>query len=162
MPTLTRTGTLTLAFAALLGLASTGCGSVYNGQHSTSMHFLVEPANGTFAGWSAVDLGFDVSSVDSASLWGCSLAVENPPPNDLSFLSSVTGESNGTPLASLSSFPAGEPNASMNILYYGDLKPLFESSSKIQINWSGTLNPDFTAWPSGGIWVTANVTVNVQ
>jgi hypothetical protein len=135
---------------------------VYNGQHSTDMHFLVVPSNGSFAGWSAVDLGFDVNSVGSAHLWGASLSVESPPEADLSFLSSVTGQANGTTLANLSSFSAGEQNAPMDITYYDDLKPLFESSSKIRIDWAGTLNPDFTAWPSGGIWVTANVTVNVD
>jgi len=65
-------------------------------------------------------------------------------------------------VAHLDSFPSGQPPVSMHIDYLGDLHPLFETSSMIRINWTGTVNPAFTAWPSGGIWLQGDVIINIQ
>ena len=103
-----------------------------------------------------------ISSVGTTVLWGVTLSVESPPESDLSFLSSLTATAGGQTVATLSSFPAGEQSAPMNITYFQDLHPLFESASTIRINWSGTTNPAFNAWPSTGIWMQADVKINVQ
>ena len=156
------TGALSLVLTALLGLSSAGCGAVLDGQHDTTVHFLVEPASGAFAGWSDITVDGDISSVGTTTLWGISLSVESPPEADLSFLSTLVAQSNATTMATLDSFPRGEQSALMNIAYFDDLHPFFNGTSTIRINWSGTINPAFNAWPSTGIWMQADVKINVQ
>jgi hypothetical protein len=149
---------------AALALASTGCGSVVSGEHSQSFNFLVNPVPGgtSFSGWTNINVAGNINSVGPADLWGVTLGVQSPPEADLSFMSTLAGSAMGTTVATLNSFPAGEQTANMTIVYLGDLHPLFQDSSTIHIIWTGTTNPAFTAWPSGGIWVQGNVTINVQ
>jgi hypothetical protein len=157
-----RTGALSLALTALLGIASTGCGAIEDGTHDTTVHFLAEPSNGAFAGWSDITLDGNISSVGTTVLWGITLSVEMPAEADLSFLSTLTAAAAGQTVATLDSFPRGEQSALMNITYFQDLHPLFETSSTIRINWAGTTNPDFQSWPSGGIWLQADIKINVE
>ena len=162
-----RTGVLSLALTALLALSSTSCGAVLSGTHDTQFHFLVEPqAGGNFSGWTEITLGGDISSVGTTKLWAISLVAQTPPEADLSFLSPLKGEAvtatGRTPVATLTSFPPGEQTASMQIVYFDDLHPLFKDASTIRIEWTGATNPAFTQWPTGGIWMQGDVTINVE
>jgi hypothetical protein len=160
-----------LGVTAALALGATGCSSVIDGEHDTSITFLVEPAPGgtSFNGWTDIVVDGDISSVGTTNLWGVTLSVKSPSTvTDLSFLSTLTGQAvtptASTTVATLDSFPRNQTTVSMNVVYLGDLHPLFESSDEIRIVWTGTTNPDFTGWPTDGtgIWLQGDVRINVQ
>jgi hypothetical protein len=152
-----------------IALFTGGCAS---GEHDATFHFLVLPLTGSvaFKGWTDITVGVDVSSVGTAVLYGVTLQVESPTTvADLSFLSTLTGAATDpnaagafTTLVTLDSFPPGETSADMQIDYPGDLRPLFDSTNTIRINWTGNTNPAFTAWPAGGIWVAGDVSIDVE
>ena len=161
---------MVLSALALLALGATGCGSTLSGNQDTTVHFLVEPdlSTQTFNGWTQITVDGNINSVGVANLYGVELGLETPSATvtDLSFLSTLTGQAaDGTTLttvAHLDSFPKGEPTVSLHVDYLGDLHPLFETSSMIRIDWTGTVNPAFTAWPTGGIWLQGTVVINIQ
>jgi len=155
-----------LGLTACLALTC-GCSAAVSGEHDTTFHFLVAPgSDGNFTGWTEIHLSTDINSVGSATLWSVTLSVESPPQADLTFLSTLTGAAvvgtTDTTVATVSSFSPGEQTANMNIVYLGDLHPLFKDSQTIHIDWTGATNPRFTAWPTGGIWMQGDVTINVQ
>jgi hypothetical protein len=172
MLTAARTGSTKALFsvgvAAFLALGATGCSAAIDGEHDTTIHFLVEPgASGAFNGWTNIVLDGDINSVGTANLWGVTLQVEQPSTaTDLSFLSTLTGQAvtatASTTVITQDMFPRNQTTVSCNVEYLGDLHPLFESSDEIHLVWTGTINPDFTAWPSGGIWVQGDIRINVQ
>ena len=155
---------------AATALSSGGCASALSGTHDTDFDFLVEPVPaGTFQGWTNITLGEDISSFGEAELYGVSLQVEtakSPTVTDLTFLSSLKAfavtSTGTTQLAHVSSFPRGSTTADMYIDYLGDLHPMFENDTTIHIIWTGSVNPAFTGWPSGGIWVSGDVTINLD
>jgi len=159
---------MALSALGLLALGSAGCASVVSGNQDTTIHFLVEPkSDGSFFGWTEITVDGDINSVGVANLYGVSLGLEQPSTvSDLTFLSTLTGQAVTptalTTVAHLDTFPRDQPTVSMHIDYLGDLHPLFESSTTIRINWTGTVNPAFTAWPTGGIWLQGDVTINIQ
>ncbi len=168
-PTSSLRASSTLVLAALLALGSAGCASSLSGEQDTTIHFLVEPDPGTqdFTGWTEITVDGNINSVGVANLYGVTLGLQEPSTvSDLSFLSTLVGKASTpsglTQVTHLDAFPRGEPSVSMHIDYLGDLHPLFETSSTIRIDWSGTVNPDFTAWPAAGIWVQGDVIINIQ
>jgi len=80
-----------------------------------------------------------------------------PPAQDLTFLSSVLGEAvtstKRTKIVSQSPFPKGEPNVILDLAYEDDIRPFFEDGHKVRLEWTGQTNPNFLAWPPGGIKV---------
>jgi hypothetical protein len=159
-----------LVAAAAFALSTSGCAAVLSGQHDQTFHFLVVPqGNDTFWGWSEITLGADIDQFGSAELYGVTLQVSTPPTvTDMSFLSSLKAEtvtpSARTTVATLNQFPRGEQTVIMHIDYLGDLHPLFETSTKVRIEFTGSINPAFKAWPpnNAGIWVQGDVTINLQ
>jgi hypothetical protein len=159
-----------LGVAAILALGATGCSAAIDGEHDTTIHFLVEPApDGTFQGWTDITLDGDINSVGTTNLWGVTLQVEQPSTvPDLTFLSTLTGQavvgSVSTTVVTQDSFPRNDTTVSLNVKYLGDLHPLFETSNEIHLVWTGTVNPAFTQWPAGGagIWVQGDIRINVQ
>ncbi len=154
--------------AAALSLSTSGCASLLTGEQDATADFLVEPkSDGTFWGWTEITVGGDINSVGPANLEAVTLQVEKPPGfDDLSFLASLKGEAvtptARTTVAVLDSFPRGEEAVVMNIVFQGDLHPLFKDQSTIRIEWTGATNPAFTNWPDGGIWVKADVKIFIQ
>ncbi len=161
---------LSLGVAAVLALGVTGCSAAIDGEHDTTIHFLVVPAPDTsFNGWTDITLDGDINSVGTTNLWGVTLQVEQPSAvTDLTFLSTLTGQAVvgdvSTTVVTQDSFPRGQSTVSLNVEYLGDLHPLFESSNEIHLVWTGTVNPAFTGWPAGdtGIWVQGDIRINVQ
>ena len=162
--------TFTLGVAAGLALFAGGCAS---GEHDTSFDFKVDPFTGltAFTGWTDITLGENVSSFGKAVLYGVNIQVEKPVNvTDLSFLSTLTGAATdpsggaATTLVTLDSFPPGATNEDMQVVYFGDLRPLFDSTNTIRINWTGDVNPSFKGWPSdgSGIWVLGDVSIDVE
>jgi hypothetical protein len=158
---------LFLATAAL-GVSASSC-SIFYGEHDVTVHFLAKPGgSGSFTGWSEISIDQDVSGVNKATLLAVTLSVEKPDSvTDLTFISSLEGSvtgSDGQPMriVSLDEFPRGEAAVSMNVLYSGDLKPLFKDPHTIRINWKGTANPAFTNWPPDGIWVNSSIKIDVE
>ncbi len=101
-------------------------------------------------------------------LYGVTLKVEKPPTiTDMSFMSSLTAyavnaSGEQTQVAHVESFDRGETSVQMHVDYFGDLHPLFKDAHTIHIIWVGSANPAFTAWPSDGIWVSGDVTINLD
>lgn len=163
---------LSAPLVAVVALSSTSCAALYSGRHSTHVSFPVVPSNGAFGGWTEIKVGADVNSVGFSTLTAVILTVdtEKTPPGiqDLSFFQSLTGTvigANGesTKVASGSDFRKGDTSVILENDYLGDLRPLFKTDGRtIHIDWAGTMNPAFTNWPAGGIWVKAEVVVDIQ
>lgn len=153
--------------ASALALSPTGC-FVLLGEQDAETRFLVVPRSDlTFWGWSEITVGVDTSSVESATLLAVSIDVDQPPGTpDLSFLSTVKAEAvndaGRTTIATKNEFPPEEHSVVMNIDYGGNLKPLFKNEDTIRIEWTGSVNPAFTAWPEGGFWIRVQIKINVE
>jgi hypothetical protein len=142
----------------LVALGSMGCSSVV-GQQDVDASFTVTPkADGTYLWWNEIEFGDDVNSFGVARL-GFVRIDAAPPAEDLTFLSMVQGEavtsSGRTLIAKKDGMPKGEPNVVLDVVHEGDIRPFFEDGT-VRIEWTGKTNPNFTAWPAGGI------TVNVK
>jgi len=152
-----RRATLLLALSLTAG--SFGCSSVVS-EYDVDADFTVSPkVDGTFFWWNEIKLESDVNSYGSARLGFVRLDAAAPA-EDLTFLSSVYGEAvtgtGRTPIVAQDGFPKGEPNVVLDLLHKGDVRPFFEvveDGSKVHIEWSGSTNPSFLAWPPGGIKV---------
>ena len=161
--------TLGVLFTAALAVSTSGCLAVFGGLQSTNVDFLVVPHNGAFWGWTEITVGVDISSVNKATLVSVTMDVEKPVGTpDLSFLSTLKGEAvtptARTTLVTLDRFPKGEQAVIMNVVYAGDLHPLFKDSQTIRIEWTGATNQAFTGWPPGnaGFWVRGAVQINLE
>lgn len=156
--------------AAAFCLSTSGCLAVLGGLQNTTIDFEVVPnKSGTFFGWTEITVGGDISQVNSATLVSVTLQVEKPPNvTDLSFLSTLKGEAvtsaARTTVVTLDKFPRGDAAVIMNVVFTGDLHPLFKDAQTIRIEWTGVANPAFTGWPADGtgVWVQGNVQIDIQ
>ncbi len=155
------------AFAAF-ALSTSGCAALITGDQDADASFPIKPrSDGTFWGWTEITVGADINSVGPATLTAVTIEVEQPEGYpDLNFLTSLKGETvtdtARTTVVTLDSFPKGEQAVVMNIVYQGDLHPLFKTSDTIRIEWTGTTNPAFTDWPADGFSIKANVKINIK
>jgi hypothetical protein len=156
------------AVAALVG--GTGCASVIGDQEIETI-FRVNPKNdGSFWGWSEVSFDEDPSQVDSAEIGWVTLHAEDPPHADLTFIKTVMGEAvtetERTPLAQQSVFPPGEDEVLLDLLYDGDIRgfvqPDEDDAHKIRIEWSGSTDPAFTAWPENGFRIRVTALIKID
>jgi len=149
----------------LLALSTSGCGSTLTGEQDTTIHVLAEPTSpGGTALWRYTDIHVagDINSVGPATLLAVTLALDEPSPvSDLSFLSTLQAQAAGTTLATLTTPTRDEQSVSLHIDYFGDLHPLFESSTTIHIVWTGTLNPAVTV-PAAGVSLQGSIKINIQ
>jgi hypothetical protein len=150
----------TLVLAISLAAGSFGCSSVVS-EYDVDADFTVSPKiDGTFFWWTEITLEQDVDSYGNAHLGFVRLDV-SPPAEDLTFLDSVLGEAvtstARTPIVSQSPFPKNEPNVVLDLLHEGDVAPFFEDGRKVRVEWTGVSNPQFLAWPPGGIKVAVKV-----
>jgi hypothetical protein len=155
--------------AALLALATSGCGATLSGDQDAKFNFQLvnHPASNTFSAWTDIMVDGNINSVGPATLVFVKLALDTPSPvTDLSFLSTLEGQAvtatTTTTVATLTAPTRGQQSVSLHIDYFDDLHPLFESSSTIHITWTGTTNPAFTAWPADGIGLQGDVEIDIQ
>lgn len=149
-----------LLVGAVMAMGTFGCSSVVS-EHDVDANFTVTPdVNGTFFWWNEVTLDGDVNSYGAARLGFVRVSVA-PPAEDLTFLDEILGEavtSTGrTPLVSKSDIPVKEPDVILDVLHEGDVRPFFEDGKKVRVEWTGRTNPNFLAWPPGGIDVAVKV-----
>ena len=142
--------------ALCLTVGSFGCTSVIS-EYDVDADFTVTPKiDGTFFWWNEITLDNDVSSYGAVRLGFVRLDVM-PPGEDLTFLSSVLGEAvtskERTKVVSQSPMPKGEPNVVLDLAYDGDIRPFFEDGKTVRLEWTGQTNPQFLAWPPGGLQV---------
>jgi hypothetical protein len=157
---------------AALALAGSGCSSVAGVQQTTIDFSILPRADGTFWGWTNITVQQDVNQSNGATLLSVTLDVANPPGTpDLSFLKTLDGVADApndagpqTPVLSLDDFPKGEQAVVMNVLYHGDLRPFFTDGHTIRLEWTGTINPAFTAWPpdNAGFQLRGRIQIDVQ
>lgn len=152
---------------ALLSLSSGGCASVVSEQEADAKFLVAPGADGTFFGWSEITIQEDANSVDGASLRAVTVEVLDPPSvTDMTFLSGVLGEvvtsKERVKGVQKDPMPEGERVVPLDILYGGDLRSFFEDGHTIRIEWSGSTNPSFTAWPKDGIWIRAHIIVSIE
>jgi hypothetical protein len=161
---------LGVVLTAALCASTSGCLAVFGGLQNTTINVQYVPnSTGVFSGWTEITVGGDINSVNSATLVSVTLDASTPVGTpDLSFIGSLKGEAvtatARTTVVTLDSFPKGEQSVAMNVVYDGDLHPLFKDSQTIRIEWTGTSNPAFTAWPPGGVGfgVQGNVQIDVE
>jgi hypothetical protein len=143
----------------LVGFGSMGCSSIVSEQDLDASFTVTPKADGTYFWWNEITLGEDVNSFGVARLQFVRLDAQAPA-KDLTFLSMVQGEAvtsqARTLIAKRDGMPKGEPNVVLDVLHEGDVRPFFEDGRTVRIEWTGTTNPNFMAWPTGGI------TVNVK
>jgi len=149
-----------LLVGAAMAMGTFGCSSVVS-EHDVDANFTVTPAiDGTFFWWNEVTLDSDVNAYGAAHLGFVRVSVA-PPAEDLTFLDEVLGEavtSTGrTPLVSKTDIPPKEPDVILDVLHEGDVRPFFEDGKKVRVEWTGRTNPNFLAWPPGGIDVSVKV-----
>lgn len=161
---------LGVAVTAALCVSTSGCLAVFGGLQNTTIDFQIAPNNtGSFFGWTEITVGGDINSVNSATLIAVTLQGQDPTTTpDLSFMSTLKGEAvtatARTTVVTLDRFPKGEQAVTMNVVYDGDLHPLFKDNTTIRIEWTGVANPAFTAWPAGGTGfsVEGNVQIDIE
>lgn len=130
--------------------------------------FLVAPkSDATFFGWSEITIEEDTSAVERATLQAVTVEVMDPPEiTDLSFIQGVVGEvvtsTARTKGVEKSPMPKDERVVPLDIVYGDDLRSFFEDGHTIRIEWTGSTNPAFTAWPAEGIWIRVHIIVNVE
>jgi hypothetical protein len=149
-----------LFVGAAMAMGTFGCSSVTS-EYDVDANFTVTPKiDGSFFWWNEVTLESDVSSYGAARLGFVRVSVA-PPAEDLTFLDEILGEavtSTGrTPLVSKTDIPAKEADVILDVLHDGDVAPFFEDGKKVRVEWTGRTNPNFLAWPPGGIDVSVKV-----
>ena len=149
----------------VLGLGSLGCSSVVS-EYDVDADFTVTPkVDGTFFWWNEITLDSDVNSYGAAHLGFVRIST-TAPAKDLTFLDAVLGEavtSTGrTKLVSKKGMPANEPDVLLDILYEDDIRPFFEDGHKVRVEWTGSTNPNFLAWPPDGIKATVKVRLTLD
>jgi len=156
-------GFVLFAFVGVAG--SLGCSSVTS-EYDVDADFTVTPkVNGSFFWWNEITLDSDVNSYGAVSLGFVRLDVQSPA-KDLTFIKDILGEavtSTGrTSLVQKKSMPKDEPNVVLDVLYDGDVRPFFEDGKKVRIEWTGDVDPNFLAWPPGGIDVAVKVRLKLD
>jgi len=144
----------------IMGAGTMGCGSVAS-EYDVDADFTVTPKiDGAFFWWNEITLDSDVNSYGAAKLGFVRLDVQ-PPAEDLTFIHDILGEAvtstARTPLVQKKSMPKGEPNVVLDVLHEGDVRPFFEDGKKVRVEWTGSTDPNFLAWPPGGIQVAVKV-----
>jgi hypothetical protein len=159
-----------VVLTAALCASTSGCLAVFGGVQNTTIDFPIAPnSTGSFFGWTEITVGGDINSVNAATLISVTLQAQNPDATpDLSFMSSLKGEAvtptARTTVVTLDRFPKGEAAVTMNVVYDGDLHPLFKDNMTIRIEWTGVSNPAFTGWPAdgSGFGVEGNVQIDIE
>jgi len=59
-------------------------------------------------------------------------------------------------------FPRGEQAVTMDVHYDGDLRPFFKDGHTIRVEWTGAMNPAFSAWPPDGFTVRGRIKIEVE
>lgn len=152
------------AMCALGALTSAGC--VAAGPREAVTKFLVSPkASGSFWGWSEITVPQDANSVGVTTLQFVRLEVDEDEADDLTFLQSLLAEAvtdaERVPVAKKEAMPEGETIVPLDILYDGDLRPLFPDGRTIRIEWTGSVDPSVQI-PEIGVWISVRVRVNIH
>ena len=159
---------LALVAVAALGLSSTSCLALAAGVHDTEIDFLVtKTPNNAFFGWTEITIDGDANEANSATLQAVTLDVQKPEGTpDLSFLGSLVGEivldDKRVVAVTGSSFPRGEQAVALKVKFTDDLRPFFKNGTTLRVEWNGTSNPAFTAWPAEGFSVRGRIKVDIQ
>ena len=157
------------AAAAALLWGTGGCSAVVGDQQIDTI-FRVDPnADGKFWGWSEVTIDQDPSSVDGATIGWVTLYAEEPANADLTFIKTVSGEAvtpeERTLLASKSDFPPEEPEVPLDLVYDGDIRGFFQPDAgehTIRIEWTGSIDPAFDAWPEEGFKIRVTALIQID
>jgi hypothetical protein len=161
--------TLSLAATAGMAVASSGCISLVGVQSAEFDMTVQQPPGGTvdFFWWNELDIHYDTSSVNNATLYAATVDVQGPEGTpDMSFLQSVVGTAvvgeQRTEVIRSDKFPPGEQAVIMKVQYHDDLRPLFRDGHIIRVEWTGKLNPAFTQWPPEGFALRARLKINIE
>lgn len=157
-----------LVAVAALGFSSTSCLALVAGVHDTEIDFLVPKTdNSSFFGWTEITIDGDVGDANSATIQAVTLDVEKPEGTaDLSFLKTLRGElvldEKRVVVATGDSFPRGEQAVALKVKFTEDIRPFFKNGSTLRVEWNGTTNPAFTAWPAEGFWIRGRIKIDIQ
>ncbi len=151
----------------LLAACSFGCAGLAGEQEADGSFPVIPRSDGTFYGWTEITIGADTSDASRATLVSVRLDVEDPSQaSDLSFFAELNGEAvtdtERTLVVHETSFPPGQRPVGLDIVYGGDLRPLFKTSDTIRLEWTGRVNPSFGPFPEGGIRCTMTAKVDIE
>lgn len=154
-------GTATaVASAALTG----GCAALAGEETIDAFVIVKGGGDGRFAGWTEYNLDEPADPDQGATLERVLLRAPEGV-TDLRFITSLLAEVVSgdvrTPVATGGDFPAADNIAKLDVIYDGDLRPLFSADAqKIRIEWSGTIDTTFV-FPEDGIRVDASIILEI-
>ena len=95
------------------------------------------------------------------------LDVEKPEGTaDLAFLKTLVGElvldDKRVIAVTGDSFPKGEQSVALKVKFTEDIRPFFKGGTTLRVEWNGTTNPAFTAWPADGFWIRGRIKIDIE
>jgi len=150
--------------AVVTGSLSGGCAAIAGEETIDAFVMVHGGGNGSFFGWTEYSLDEPADPEQGATLERVMLKVP-PGVTDLRFITSLLAEvvtpAVRTPVAQGSNFPPSDTIAPLDIIFDGDLRPLFsDDATTIRIEWSGTIDTTFV-FPPEGIRVDAQIILEV-
>lgn len=149
--------------AAAAAKATAGCAALAGEETIEAFVVVQKTDSGSFWGWTEYNLDEPADPDQGATLERVLLRAPDGV-NDLRFLTSLYAEivnaETRTLVAQATSFPANDTMAPLDVLYDGDLRPLFPDGKTIRIEWTGTIDMTYE-FPAEGIRVDALIVIEV-
>ena len=150
-----------LFLSALLATAG-GCGGKIEGGDIEFEYTVENAPGGNFSFETDTVVEQDVTS-HHASLSSVTLEIVSPAGATLAFIShaeasAVVGGVT-TKLVTLTNVPKVS-TIPLDIVYHGDLQPLFPDGHTIRVLWTGRVDPSFGPLPKGGITVRCRIGIS--
>ncbi|MBK8941732.1 MAG: hypothetical protein IPM79_30065 [Polyangiaceae bacterium] len=143
--------------------AAQGCAALAGEETIEAFVVVTKTDSGSFWGWTEYNLDEPADPDQGATLERVLLRAPEGV-DDLRFLTSLFAEvvnaESRTLVAQSTSFPANDTMAPLDILYDGDLRPLFPDGKTIRIEWSGTIDLAYE-FPPEGIRVDALIVIEI-
>lgn len=144
-------------------VASTGCAALAGEETIEAFVTVYNGGNGSFWGWTEYSLDEPADPDQGATLERVLLRAPEGV-TDLRFITSLLAEvvtpESRTPVAQATSFPENDTMAPLEVLFDGDLRPLFPDGQNIRIEWSGTIDTTYQ-FPPDGIRVDALIVIEI-
>ena len=149
--------------AAAAAAAASSCAALVGEETIEAFVVVYKSDSGTFWGWTEYNLDEPVDEDQGATLERVLLRAPSGV-SDLRFIVSLLAEvvtpEARTPVAQGGDFPKNDTMAALEVLFDGNLRPLFPDGKKIRIEWSGTVDTTYD-FPPEGIRVDALIVIEV-
>ncbi|NUP05864.1 MAG: hypothetical protein HOW73_07385 [Polyangiaceae bacterium] len=151
------------SLAAAMAAGAAGCAALAGEETIEAFVVVNHTDSGSFWGWTEYELDEPADEDQGATLERVLLRAPDGV-GDLRFITSLLAEvvtpEARTPVAQGSDFPQNDTMAPLEVLFDGNLRPLFPDGKKIRIEWSGTIDTAYV-FPAEGIRVDALIVIEV-